>query len=504
MSSDSLGYTGPGTEYEPQIGSNYPSVANPMNTFDDRDYEYSVLERQIEQIIEDVDVINSLVKSEMSKFTLKISTQKLLDAQTTIWPENVGEVKDYVTYKEYEALESKYDRASKYIKDEYKKSIRGERGSGVFDIEKLARVIGLEAKNIKGFLNAHTVNSLDDSAQKRVAELLQDWSTSALTHTGRLLSFFQERDKENTSKVPESELASLTAEEATRYQALFKARINALNLDLDRELSGFERHFLNSSDVFYNKFLSPAVKFNNSAANTLSYKTDQGSMLGMEAFKASESIKVNMDTVLTDLLQRNEIFDKRATGIEQSIGRRESLKQVFNQFDQKSTVTSDTYWNTVPDTQTDDVLVSALVAQVEQSSAVSSFSSSHNTLANRDDPLAHQQYLLKGGDTITGNIFVKDGVKIDGVDLSSHSHTGLDGSPKIDGSSIAPSTLPATAINLDQEVNKPVSLKLLGYSEGGQIGDVSFLDANLFWQSDDPTQMYEIQITKRDSTTFEE
>jgi hypothetical protein len=504
MSSDSLDYTGPGTEYEPQIGSNYPSVANPTNTFDDRDYEYGVLERQIEQIIEDVDVINSLVKSEMSKFTLKISTPKLLDAQTTVWPENVGEVKEYVTYKQYEALEPKYDRASKYIKDEYKKNIRGERGSGVFDIEKLAKVIGLEAKNIKGFLDAHTVNNLNDSAQKRVAELLQDWSTSALTHTGRLLSFFQERDKENTSKVPESELASLTAEEATRYQALFKARINALNLDLDRELSGFERHFLNSSDIFYNKFLSPAVKFNNNAANTLAYKADQGSMLGMEALKSSESIKVNMNTVLTDLLQRNEIFDKRATDIEQSIGRRESLKQVFNQFDQKSTATSDTYWNKVPDTKTDDILASALVAQVEQSSTISSFSSSHNTLANRDDPLAHQQYLLKSGDTITGNISVKDGVKIDGVDLSSHSHTGLDGSPKIDGSSIAPSTLPATAINLDQEVNKPVSLKLLGYSEGGQIGDVAFLDANLFWQSDDPSQMYEIQITKRDSTTFEE
>jgi hypothetical protein len=210
-----------------------------------------------------------------------------------------------------------------------------------------------------------------------------------------------------------------------------------------------------------------------------------------------------MTTALADLVQRNEIFETKMLMLESSVGRRESLKQVFSQFANKSGRLPSVFIDKVPDTKIDLNLSQAIVST---SSALSSSGllSSHDTLGNREDPNAHPQYILKSGDLITGNIEVQDGVKIDGVDISTHSHTGLDGSQKISGKSIISNSLPSSVVDVDEDVDSPVNLKLIGYSDGGQIGGSSILNANFFWESKDPDQMYEIQITKRDSTTFEE
>lgn len=500
---DSLDYSGPNLEYKPTIGSAGPDSSAFNPSANDNHYSYQTMSDQLDKIKENCDLIDSICVQELEGFSLKIQNEKLLEAQKSIWPQSLPEVKEYVTYNQYKALEERTDRASKYIKDEYKKNIRGEEGSGAFDVRKLNKVISLEVDNIKGFLSAHTISDVNDSAQKRVAELLQDWSSSTLSHTGRLLSFFQERGKENTSKIPETEMASLTGQEGSNYQTLLKARINATNLELDRDMESFERHFLASSDVFYYKFLGPAINFNNNAASGLMMKVDSESVLGKEALKASDSIRVNMNTALTDLLHRNEIFRQKIQNIETLIGRRESLKQVFKQFSEKTGVTSDIYWSKLPDTKADNLLYKKLVEENNTNSTLNFFSS-HNNLANREDPMAHPQYLLKSGDVITGDISVKSGVKIDGVDISHHTHSGKDGSQKISGESIMPGTIPIDAIKVDQDVSKPLNLKLLGYSDGGSIGDASFLAANIFWESHNEGQMYEIQITKRDGSSFGE
>lgn len=501
--SQDLGYNGPEKEYKPQIGSFVPEPTNNYS-FDDRTYRYETLVEQVDQIIQDTEIINSLAEKELNSYTLQINSEKLEKAQNAVWPKTVGDVQNYVTYNQYKALEPRLDRASKHIKDEYVANVRGEQGSGALDIKKTANVLNVEAKNIKRFLDAKTINNVNDSAQKRIAELFQDWSTSALSHSKRLLSFFSEGGKENTSKIPETEMASITAEEAGKYQALFKARINAVNLELDREMSDFERHFLTSSDIFYSKFLAPAIRFNNGAGAELSSKNNATTLLGQELLRANEAIAVNMTTALADLAQRNEIFERKMLNLESSIGRRESLKQVFKQFSGKSGNTKEIFINRIPNQQIDLGLTQALSSVSEQLSSLSGLSSSHDSLANRDDPDAHPQYVLKAGDTITGDIEVAPGVRIDGVDISSHSHTGLDGSQKISGTSIKPNSLPVSAVNIDEFVDKPIKLKLVGYSDGGKIGDTAVINANFFWESKDPDQMYEIQITKRDSTMFEE
>jgi len=501
---DDLSYKGPNKEYKPQDGTNASQVQDFFNTFDDQIYQYEFLENQIQRVITETDAILSQADYKLKNFALKIRNNKVMEAQKAIWPSSMPDVKDYVTYEQYSALEPRLDRSSKIIKDEYTKNLRGEQGSGALDVRKLAKVINTEAKNIKGFLDEDIISDVNDSAQKRIAELFQDWSSSALTHTQRLSSFFSERDQKDTSKIPESEMATLTEEDASRYQALFKARINALNLEIDRQVSDFEKYFLVSSDIFYSKFLGPAIRFHKKAGSDLMFKADESSILGREIIKAGESLNLNMHAALTDLLQRNEIFESIISSAEANIGRQESLRQVFEQFSQKSGKTVDPFLTTVPDEETNLSLKKSLEEFATQQNYSTSMISTHNTLANREDPLAHPQYILKSGDKITGDIQVGQGVKIDGVIISEHQHTGFDGSAQIGGGSIVPGSLPVSAVDVSQTVEPPKNLRLVGYSDGGTIGEATILNANFFWESQDPDQIYEIQITKRDGIGFDE
>ena len=98
-----LGYSGPEKEYRPQIGSNLGLPVNELNTFDDRIYNYETLVTQLDQIIKDTNLVETLSEEELNKFTLKITTDKLSEAQSSIWPQSIPDVKDYVTYNEYKA-----------------------------------------------------------------------------------------------------------------------------------------------------------------------------------------------------------------------------------------------------------------------------------------------------------------------------------------------------------------------------------------------------------------
>lgn len=497
---DSLDYQGPTKEYEPPIGSNPPSGQRFVPIGDDGYYNFDNLPSLLDTIIKQTKLIIEKSNTELDKFTLKINNEKLLEAQNVIWPETISDVKKYVTYNQYKALESRTDRASKYIKDAYRDAIRGEEGSGVFDIKQIANILNVEAQNVKGFIDAYNQAEVSDSAQSRIQELFEDWAKSSLRHTGRLLSFFEKGKQKNTSQIPAPQMATIQETDAAKYQALFKARINAVNLEIDREMSNFERHFLNSSDIFYNKFLGPSLSFHLNAGRDLEMMGNDNTMLGAEAAKVNESLSINMETALLDLFHRSEIFDLKIATIEDRIGRRESLKEVFKQLSDKSGVTSSTFISEIPDLPSDGSLVKELKAQNAVQASVSGLFSSHNSLTGRDANDAHPQYLLKTGGEIQGDITVKDGVKIDGVDFSKHSHTGADGSEKIHGSSIQSGTLSSVVVDTDESVSKPVNLRLVELQEGGSDGSSGLFVANLNWDSLDESQMYEIQITKRDST----
>lgn len=492
-----LDFSGPSREYKGQRGSNNPTSNINIPTFDGSDYSRQSLDRQLNEVIKQTELLINSADEDLEKFNLKIETDKLMEAQKAIWPESIPEVKDYVTYNQYKSLEGKLDRASKYIRDQYLSNIRSESGTGSLDVRKVASVLNIEATNIKGFLDAY-VGNVDDPAVERAQELLQDWATSALVHSGRLWSYFSEGDKKNASKIPESEMALIQEQDAGKYQALFKAKVNAVNLELDRDISSFEKHFLTSSDLFYNKFLGPSIKFKLGAGNSLELKSNDNTVLGLEIKKAVESLNINTQAGLTDLLERNQIFSVKINNIENTIGRRESLKGIIENFSSKSNIKRSPFTDDGVDVVTDEKLAAALSG----STVFDEFSSAHGTLVGRAAEDAHPQYLLKAGDTITGDITVKDGIRVDGVDLSAHSHTGEDGSQKIAGLSILDNTLTSSVVDSGEYIDKPMNLRVLsGFEDGGTFGGATFLGANLFWESNNQNQMYEIQIVQRDGAT---
>jgi len=491
-----IAYQGPNKEYTPQMGSlgqrQDQRVVGGINP-----YSKATLISILDQIIEETDVISRSADEVMKSFNLLINTEKLKTAQSAIWPSVVGDPVDYITYSQYKALLSYSDRASLHIVQQYRAAAQGEQGSGALDVDRVSSVINTEAKNIKGFLNDYS-SEINDSAEQRSLEMLQDWASETLRHTGRLRSYFQARSPQDTSKIPDSEMVKIEKSEAAKYQSLFKAKINAINLNLNKDLEDFEKLYTKSSEIFYGKFLGPSIKFNRDIGTDLEAKSNDGTVLGREVGLAMESIVTNTKAALTDMIQRNISFFKKINAIEDKIGKRDSFKDIMKQLSIKSGNSSTKFIEDDPDPNTTSDLVSNLSGG---SAYLDSFLSNHNSLSGRELDDAHPQYILKAGDTIAGDIEVEDDVKIGGIVFSTHEHNGLDGSSKISGSSLVEGTLSTGSVNVDELVDKPINLKVIDYAENSTATGDRVLDAKLIWESKNENQMYEIQILKRESNT---
>ena len=122
-----------------------------------------------------------------------------------------------------------------------------------------------------------------------------------------------------------------------------------------------------------------------------------------------------------------------------------------------------------------------------------SLRSSHGELDDIDED-AHPQYLRKDGGTITGDLFFADGVKIAGIDLSNHSHSGEDGSAPIPADAIDYAT--ARAQYVQDNTNRPYGqLTLVSLEETGLVGGVRQFEATVEIEIDEDKQdAYEFEI----------
>ena len=94
----------------------------------------------------------------------------------------------------------------------------------------------------------------------------------------------------------------------------------------------------------------------------------------------------------------------------------------------------------------------------------------------------HPQYLLKNGGTIDGDIFVKNNAKIDGVNLSTHAHTGSDGSERIRSTDIDYRSVRETQESIPPS---PTSVSIVEYITDILDGGVPAADAIIDIEIDD-------------------
>ena len=126
------------------------------------------------------------------------------------------------------------------------------------------------------------------------------------------------------------------------------------------------------------------------------------------------------------------------------------------------------------------------------------FLSSHSRLDGLLDN-DHPQYLLKDKGNITGDIFVEEGITIDGVDLSEHAHTGSDGSRRIKSTDIDYDNIRIQNTTDAIYAIKPLSVTVDGFVSDIIPGGIPVFDTVISIEVDDitlNTHEYEILYTE--------
>lgn len=479
---DDISFKGPSKEVTPPLGRTTPlprTTAPNIKDYADQDR----LKKLLEKVKKETNSLITDAEEELTRFNMNVSPgSKLEEAHTIEWPSELGDVKDYVSYAEYKALENTQSRSGTYIRKTYEDTIRGPMGTPALDAISLARAVHHEAVNIEEFLDDY-VGDVSDASEKRTVELLQDWAENALRHTRNVRSIYQERGK--VSPISASELGSINGERAAKYQALFKVRLNEVNNKIASLQEEITKNHTTFSDAYFKRFLGPAMNMRLAVTKDFEQALLDKGMLGESVTKTNPKLNDDLQMLLADQMRRNEIFNSKTEDLKKQLKIRDGWVKAIRDLEVKGKPLKAKF-NPTPPTPTETETWSNIQPVVDE------FNSSHSELRDRDADDAHEQYLLKAGDTITGDIEVEPGVTIDGVDINTHAHTGLDGSQKIRGIDLVGGTLPNSTVDTSDQPDVPTSLRLLSQravmTNPGTVG----IEVTLAWDGDDAG--YEVQI----------
>ncbi len=461
-----LAYQGPKREYVPPRDTIFkPSQPRESEITTGGYHDMAYLMDQLAKIDKSTTRAYKTADGQLSKYSLKINTSdaELVKAHKIVYPND--KTPDYITFDEYKYLLSVSETvATKYVKSYYESSLRGPLGSTALDYAIMARTINAEVRRIKAFVETY-IGALDETAEFRTVELLQDWTETALSISAQLEKGLQ---VPNVQEIPRAELDKLNPELSAGYQALFQTKLNTNNDYVVTALNNLEKNWNTPSEVFYNKVLGPALLFQIKFANQLTdpnvIRSYDFPTLNAEVQGTVTGLAVNYTTALADQLRRNEIFSIYCRDALANLNKRDTYRHYFKQLATKGVKLPNPFVNSSTVDQATDVKQSPNpLSQITNPTKDSTGTSpSHQDLADRENPLAHPQYLLKKGGTITGDINVADGVKIDGMELSTHKHTGQDGSAQISGSDILPGSITPSNIQPGSSTAVPENLSVFG------------------------------------------
>lgn len=482
MSNEDLSYSGPDREYTPQPGSNksQPQVPNLGETLDPSSLED--LKNDIIHIINRSNIIISKCDNELSIFSLDVGkNQKTLEAANDVWSNFPNFPTNLVTYKQVDLLD-KNNRSSKILFDNFKKELRKPNGSSALEIKELTQIILREAQEINKIINLNFFGS-NTSAERRLIELLVGFSSLIKSHLNKIDSFFTLPKNERNRALPKNELDGVSKEDAIKYQSIFSLSVNGLNDEIDKDIDYLRRFFTNSSEYFYTKIIAPLVNLKAKTPNSYS-QNENFTNLQLWSKDVDDALNRNVVTGLYDVSDRSYKMDEAISTLEEKISLRENYLGYIRQMQGIGISV-----NTALTLNSDSV---NLVEKEKSNTIIND----HNSLSGRTDKKSHEQYLLKSNDYLRGDLIVNDGVKIDGIDVSLHEHSGSDGSSLIDGKYIENNSLKTSLIKTEYE-DKPINLKIIEFDS-----DQRSVGAKLFWLSKNQNVLNEIQVSKIKDTVF--
>lgn len=476
------------TGYEPPIGGAKPLLPGYLSSEVASSYaNISNLRDQLRILIGDISITIDVMEDELSSTALVVMADdtRLQQAKATEWPASLGTPKNYITYRYYRALEHRETSAAQYIRQQFEEASRDVTGGTTIDLVPLLNQVRDEAFLIQEFLDKH-VGNVDDPSEFRAIELFQDWAESASAHARRFRSIFEKRDE--THKLPASEVESSSPQEAREAQALFKVKLNSLNTGLASNLAYFKKNFSKYSKTFYDNFFGPALQFRLKVSRNI-YPT-QG-RIGEEVNTASEALNSNLSVILADQVRRNSIFDAKLNEIQLQIDERDTYRSYIKQLAIKGRPLPVGARGTIISGQDSAKEVEFFTSpSAEYLQGATPFVSPHDFLSGREAN-GHPQYLLRDKGQIIGDIEVSEFIRIDGVDLDEHAHTGADGTHTISGTDIGQGTLPIEAVD---QTPPPTPTRIRVISQTSRIlpGGASLMEAVIAWDGE-LTNTHEIQ-----------
>ena len=368
-------------------------------------------------------------------------------------------IPSYISYEEVSFAERMNSTISRKFLQEYEHSIAHSTFSYFFQFRKLLNYLLNEVKSIKMSLSIDFGDDYENELQQKIAVHYDSWGKTALHYTSRIAKTIISKPGE----IPGTELDQISKEQASKFQAFFAIKLNAVNSEIEDILSSLKRDLHDNSEIFYTRYINPALKFSSDISNPLELDYQTTSVgksipfLAEELLIASVLMKGNFTSVVADIIDRHHTVIGKTDALLRLVHEKRKYANFIAQMSFKGVQKPNLL---LP---VSDDWVSSLFRQVIISpTRKDDLKSSHSLLQGLDED-HHPQYLLKDGGRIIGDILVAEGITIDGVDLNTHAHTGTDGSTKI--SSLDIDYQGARNLNNSQElVTAPLSVAIASFS----------------------------------------
>jgi hypothetical protein len=412
-------------------------------------------------ISSELDVAHTAVWKDAEKYINKTSPGEFRATVVTPMPE-------FICYEEYLYCLRHQCRSCRELVKQYELALSHSSFGYLLSLKKILIYLYEEISIIKNIVIYYLGETYKDETEGEIAKHLSDWSKTVTHYTKQFA-------KEITAKpfpLPQSELDQISKKQAAQFQAFFSIRINSLSSEVNSLTNLIKRDSLDTSEVFYNNFLLPALTFKSKLVEPIMLDMATTSLgrlvptLAGEMIVASNAIVGNLGSITADLVERRITAGKRLSAYSDTIRLKRRYVGYMTQLEEFGKQRQITLAN--PSQEDVEKYSDIFESIVVDSSKRESLRSSHNDLDDIDGD-AHPQYLRTDGGTIYGRIDLAEGATIGGIDLANHTHNLEDGSFPISASSIDYTS--ARQDYYENLYNRPYSnLNIVGFESVQKIG----------------------------------
>lgn len=394
---------------------------------------------------------------------------------------------DFISLHEYLYAKRSNSLASRRLITEYNRLTSHSVFSYLIDLRNLCDYILYEVFAMRDILTNLFGEDYEDDSQKQVGVQLDSWAKMAIHYAQRI----NDAIIASPGAIPDAEVDKISEKQAVEFQAFFAIRLDAVNDEIDSILQNIKRDLIDNSEIFYSRYLEQAINFKNTIVNSmeLDFHTTNFSaaapFLTEELIVATNVMNGNFGMVLTDMNQRQTLINSKIDDLLRNISDKRKYSNYIFQLSNKGRPKKQILKPVLYDPY--KVIFKSSINNLNiESDLVSNHGSLDDLLENH-----HPQYLLKDGGTITGDIFVENSAKIDGIHLSSHVHDGSDGSQRIKSTDIDYDTIRLSGQTV---VEKPLSISIDSFVSDIIDGGIPVVDVVLSIETTDISESIEYEI----------